>query len=35
MYDVSAESANVVEDLDHKAADLEALLHQSPGFRMG
>ena len=35
MYDVSAESANVVEDLARKAADLEALLHQSPGFRMG
>jgi shikimate kinase len=35
MYNVSAESANVAEDLSRKAADLEALLHQSPGFRMG
>jgi shikimate kinase len=35
MYDVSAESANVVEDLTRKAADLEALLSQFPGFRMG
>lgn len=26
MYDVSAESANMVEDLDRKAADIEALL---------
>jgi hypothetical protein len=35
MYNVSAESANVAEDLTRKAADLEALLHQSPGFCMG
>jgi shikimate kinase len=32
MYDVSVESVNVAEDLARKAADLEALLHQSPGF---
>ena len=35
IYDVSAESANVAEDLARKAADLEALLHQSPSFHMG
>ena len=35
MYDVSAESANMVEDLDRKAAAIEALLHQSPRFRTG
>jgi len=29
-YDVSAESGNVVEDLERKAADIEALLHQTP-----
>ena len=28
-YDVSAESANVVADLERKAADIEALLHQA------
>ena len=31
-YDVSAESVNVVEDLERKAADIEALLHQTPYF---
>jgi len=35
MYDVSAESANMAEDIEHKAAAIEVLLHQSPGFRMG
>ncbi len=34
-YDVSAESANVVENLERKAADIEALLHQTPCFRTG
>ena len=34
-YDVSAESVNVVEDLERKAADIEALLHQTPYFHMG
>jgi shikimate kinase len=34
-YDVSAESANVVENLARKAADIEALLHQTPCFRTG
>jgi shikimate kinase len=34
-YDVSAESVNVVEDLERKAADIEALLHQSPYFHTG
>jgi len=34
-YDVSAESVNAVEDLERKAADIEALLHQSPYFHMG
>ena len=33
IYDVSAESANMVEDLDRKAAAIEALLYQSPRFR--
>jgi shikimate kinase len=33
MYDVSAESANVAKDLARKATAIEALLHQSPGFR--
>jgi shikimate kinase len=32
-YDVSAESVNVMEDLERKAADIEALLHQTPCFR--
>ena len=32
-YDVSAESADMTEDLERKAADLEALLHQCPRFR--
>ncbi len=31
-YDVSAESTNVMEDLERKAADIEALLHQTPVF---
>jgi shikimate kinase len=31
-YDVSAESGNVVEDLQRKAADIVALLHQTPYF---
>ena len=35
MYDVSVESANMAEDIEHKAAAIEVLLHQSPGFRMG
>jgi len=35
IYDVSAESANMVEDLARKAADIEALLHQSPRFHRG
>ena len=34
-YDVSAESVNVVEDLERKAADIEVLLHQSPYFHTG
>ena len=34
-YDVSAESVNVVEDLERKAADIEALLHQTPYFHTG
>ena len=33
-YDVSAESVNVMEDLARKAADIEALLRQTPGFHM-
>ena len=32
-YDVSAESANMTEDLERKAADLERLLGQFPHFR--
>lgn len=35
MYDVSAESTDMVEDLDRKAANIEALLQQSPRFRTG
>jgi len=35
MYDVSAESADMVEDLDRKAANIEALLQQFPRFRTG
>jgi len=35
MYDVAAESANMVEDLDRKAVDIEALLYQAPRFRSG
>jgi shikimate kinase len=35
MYDVAAESANMVEDLERKVADIEALLRQSPRFRSG
>ena len=31
-YDVSAESVNVGEDLERKAADIEALLHQASYF---
>jgi len=31
-YDVSAESANMIEDLERKAAAIEVLLHQSPRF---
>ena len=31
-YDVSAESGNVMEDLQRKAADIVALLHQTPYF---
>jgi shikimate kinase len=31
-YDVSTESANIAEDLERKAADIEALLYQAPGF---
>jgi shikimate kinase len=31
-YDVSAESGNIVEDLERKAADIEALLHQALRF---
>ena len=34
-YDVSTESENIVEDLERKAADIEALLHQAPGFHTG
>jgi shikimate kinase len=34
-YDVSAESGNVMEDLERKAADIEALLYQLPGFHAG
>ena len=34
-YDVSAESINVVEDLERKAADIEALLHQASYFHTG
>ena len=34
-YDVSAESGNVIEDLERKAADIEALLHQTPYFHTG
>ena len=34
-YDVSTESTNVVEDLERKAAGLEALLHQTPMFLHG
>ena len=34
-YDVSAESVNVMEDLERKAADIEALLHQTPCFHTG
>ena len=32
-YDVSAESADMTEDLERKAADLEGLLSQLPRFR--
>ena len=32
-YDVSAESADMTEDVERKAADIEGLLHQSPRFR--
>lgn len=31
-YDVSAESGNVMQDLERKAADIEALLQQTVGF---
>jgi shikimate kinase len=31
-YDVSAESGNVMEDLERKATDIAALLHQTPYF---
>ena len=31
-YDVSAESADMTEDLERKAADMEMLLHQFPRF---
>jgi shikimate kinase len=34
-YDVSAESGNVMEDLERKAMDIEALLHQIPSFHTG
>jgi shikimate kinase len=34
-YDVSAESADMTEDLERKAADIEVLLHQSPRFHPG
>jgi len=34
-YDVSAESVNVMQDLERKAADIEALLHQIPCFHTG
>jgi shikimate kinase len=32
IYDVSADNANIGEDLERKATDLEALLHQSSRF---
>jgi shikimate kinase len=31
-YDMSAESGNIVEDLGRKAAEIEALLYQTPRF---
>ena len=34
-YDVSAESVNVMQDLERKAADIEALLYQIPCFHTG
>jgi shikimate kinase len=34
-YDVSAESGNVMEDLERKAMDIEALLYQIPSFHTG
>jgi shikimate kinase len=34
-YDVSAESGNVMQDLERKAADIEALLHRVPWFHTG
>jgi shikimate kinase len=34
-YDVSAESANMLEDLERKAADIAALLQQAPRFHSG
>jgi shikimate kinase len=34
-YDVSAESGNVMEDLERKAADIEVLLQQTPYFYTG
>jgi len=35
MYDVSAESGNVMEDLERKAMDIEVLLSQTPSFHTG
>ena len=34
-YDVSAESANMLEDVERKAAGIAALLHQASCFRTG
>ena len=34
-YDVSVESGNVVEDLERKATDIEALLYRVPCFHTG
>jgi shikimate kinase len=34
-FDVSAESGNVMEDLERKAMDIEALLYQIPSFHTG
>jgi shikimate kinase len=32
VYDVSADNANIGEDLERKATDIEALLYQDPRF---